>query len=170
MTNSAAAGHHLALPLHRPPPRTAPAPATTSCAPLRKSLKKTVREVVHIVSARGEGEESLWYLEAGKGGECSWPLLPTWQIEVESRSSFLPLLQIEVGLQLLHLKARKSVGWQAKGTGRNEINKHPTVIRQRRNGIQSARRNAAPAGAAMPALCPAALLPCATKSNPQDDI
>jgi hypothetical protein len=44
---------------------------------LRKSLKKTVREVVHIVHVGGEGEESSRYLEAGKGGECSWPLLPT---------------------------------------------------------------------------------------------
>jgi hypothetical protein len=67
-----------------------------------------------------------------------------------------------------------------KGTVRNEINKHPTVIRQRRNEkakkkvvageIQSVRRNAAPAGAAVPALCPTVLLPRATKSNPQDEI
>jgi hypothetical protein len=48
--------------------------------PLRKSLKKTVREVVHIVPVDGEGEESSRYLEAGKGGECLWPLLPTQQI------------------------------------------------------------------------------------------
>jgi hypothetical protein len=32
-------------------------------------LKKTMREVVHIVPVDGEGEESLRYLEAGKGGE-----------------------------------------------------------------------------------------------------
>jgi hypothetical protein len=40
--NSAAAGHHLALPLHRTPPRTTP--------------------------AQEFEEESSWYLEAGKGG------------------------------------------------------------------------------------------------------
>jgi hypothetical protein len=39
--------------------------------PMRKSLKKTVRKVVHIVPVDGEGEESSRYLEAGKGGECS---------------------------------------------------------------------------------------------------
>jgi hypothetical protein len=96
----------------RPPPRAALAPTTTSrrpyaghhiAPPLCKSLKKTVTEVIHIVPADGEGEESSWYLEAGKVGECSWPLLLTRQIKVV----VLPLLQIEVGLQLLHLKAMK---------------------------------------------------------------
>jgi hypothetical protein len=95
--NSAVAGHHLALPLHQPPPHAAPTPVTTS------RLQETVTEVIHIVPAGGEGEESSWYLEAGKVGECSWPLLPTRQIKVV----VLPLLQIEVGLQLLHLKAMK---------------------------------------------------------------
>jgi hypothetical protein len=64
----------------QPPPRAALAPTTTSrrpCAghhlapPLCKSLKKTVREVIHIVPAGREGEESSWYLEVEKGGECS---------------------------------------------------------------------------------------------------
>jgi hypothetical protein len=92
--NSAAAGHHLALPLHQPPPRvtswppprTTLAPTTTSChpcaghhlvPPLRKSLKETIKEVVHIVPVGGEVEESSWYLEPGKEGECSCPLLLT---------------------------------------------------------------------------------------------
>jgi hypothetical protein len=90
----AAAGHHLVLPLHqppprvtsRPPPRTALAPTTTSChpcaghhlvPPLRKSLKETIKEVVHIVPVGGEVEESSWYLEPGKEEECSCPLLLT---------------------------------------------------------------------------------------------
>jgi hypothetical protein len=65
--NSAVSGHHLTLPLHQPPPH----------ATLRKSLKKIVWEVIHIVPTDREGEESSWYLQVGKGGECSWPLLLT---------------------------------------------------------------------------------------------
>jgi hypothetical protein len=85
--------HHLVS----PPPCAALALTTTSCrlctghhltSPLRKSLKKTIKEVIHIVPAGGEGEESSWYLEAGKGGECLWSLLTTWQIEVESKRRF----------------------------------------------------------------------------------
>jgi hypothetical protein len=36
-------------------------------------LKKTVRKVIHIIPTGEQGEKSSWYLEVGKGGECSWP-------------------------------------------------------------------------------------------------
>jgi hypothetical protein len=125
--------HHLASPLHRSPPRAA----------LAQEFEEDCEGGRHIVPAGGEGGESSWHLEAGKGGECSWPLLPTRQIKVKSKSSFLLLLQIKVKSKLVFnpstSKLRKSARCQEKRTVRNEINKHPTVIRQGRNEIQSAR-------------------------------
>jgi hypothetical protein len=58
--------------LRRPPARHHLAPPYTDhhlTPPQQKSLKKTMRKVIHIVPVDGEGEESLRYLEAGKGGE-----------------------------------------------------------------------------------------------------
>jgi hypothetical protein len=62
----AAASHHLALPLHRPPPRTARAPVTTSRRPW--SLKETVKEVVHIVPAGREGDRREFVVLGGGEG------------------------------------------------------------------------------------------------------
>jgi hypothetical protein len=64
-------GHRLMLPVHRSPPLHLPYVGHHLAPPLRKSLKKRVREAIHIVPAGREREENSRYLEMGKGGECS---------------------------------------------------------------------------------------------------
>jgi hypothetical protein len=91
--NSAVAGHHLTLPLHQPPPHATPAQEfEEDCVGPSTSYLQTGKEK----RVRGT---CRWGREGSARGRCSPP--------DRSKSSFLPLVQIEVGLQLLHLKATK---------------------------------------------------------------
>jgi hypothetical protein len=169
--------HHLAPPVRRSPPCTAPV----------QEFEEDCEGGHPIVPAGREGEESSWYLEAEKGGECSWPLLLTRQIEVESKLWFLALLQIEVESRsrpstrppqiyenLQDIKRKKLLGTRLtsipplldrEGTRRlrkklrhaNDLRKHAKKLQRlskfRAHEIQSPRRNATLTGAAVPALC-----------------